>query len=510
MPPACAAAQDVTADTTAQPEPVSVSLEGWPAETFPLPPSFAPELPTGRESLRFAPGWRDPSTEDFWSYAFVMWIDEPEPDAARVEILLESYYNGLMNAFAGDKDISHTPARVAVTRTGPNRFDATMHLIDAFATFKPMDLRLKVVTDAGSDQDSMLQVRLSPQPETHRIWVDLQTAIDTILSQDGTPAARAHAETPDPLASLAHLVNGAWRLGIGSEYFQLDTWRWGPGGHSLLGDTTNSKGDGETTSGVRRVLYWHPGEQQLRQLAFSRGGLLWESPLKIGTNPASFDGTLFYPNEPTRSLQVHWVFDTPDSYASTLTETLPDRADPVFLARWEYARQGPDESPKRPDAAPEPKPARYLSALTPFIGRAWNAAFDRPESDPFNTELTLARIPHTEAVYARITAAGTDPTPLLDAYCFYHPKTRDLRCLALSRDGSLYEGTVRELANSRLQCTLTHITDDAGEAAHSTPLVITLELATDGSLHARSATPDGTERTVPFTPKAKHDTAQDN
>lgn len=70
-------------------QPDAVSLDAWQAETFALPPAFAPELPAGAESLRFAPGWRDPSAENFWSYAFVMWIDEPAPDAARIGDLLE-------------------------------------------------------------------------------------------------------------------------------------------------------------------------------------------------------------------------------------------------------------------------------------------------------------------------------------------------------------------------------------------------------------------------------------
>lgn len=105
----------------------AVSLEGWQAETFALPPGFAPNLPAGTESLRFAPGWRDPSAVGFWSYAFVMWIDEAAPDAAHIEDLLKRYYNGLMTAFAAGKDISSTPAQVDVVRNAhtdddpPNR-----------------------------------------------------------------------------------------------------------------------------------------------------------------------------------------------------------------------------------------------------------------------------------------------------------------------------------------------------------------------------------------------------
>ncbi len=164
----------------------AVSLEGWKSETFPLPPAFAPELPTGTESLRFAPGWRDRKAEGFWSYAIVMWINEPAPDAARIHNLLEKYYNGLMDAFAADKKkgISGTPVRVDVVRTAPNHFEARMHLIDAFATFEPIDLRLLVESVAQTDASSVVRIQVSPQPKEHAIWRSLNAAVASIPSPD--------------------------------------------------------------------------------------------------------------------------------------------------------------------------------------------------------------------------------------------------------------------------------------------------------------------------------------
>jgi hypothetical protein len=180
-------------------QPDAVSLEGWQAETFALPPGFAPELPTGTESLRFAPGWRDPSAEGFWSYAFVMWIDEPVPDAARIDDLLEKYYNGLMTAFAAGKgkDISSTPARVDVVgaRTSPNHYEARMHLIDAFATFEPIDLRVLIDTVAETDARSIVRIQISPQSQEHPIWRSLNAAIASIPPRDGAPYAK-----PDDMA----------------------------------------------------------------------------------------------------------------------------------------------------------------------------------------------------------------------------------------------------------------------------------------------------------------------
>lgn len=163
-------------------EPDPVSLEGWASETFALPPGFAPGLPTGAESLRFSPGWRDPSAEGFWSYAFVMWIDEPVPDAERIDELLESYYTGLMSAFAAgkDKDIGGDHVRVEVTPTSPNHYEAHMRLIDAFATFEPIELRVVINTVAESDARAALRIKISPQPAAHGIWRSLEAAIASI------------------------------------------------------------------------------------------------------------------------------------------------------------------------------------------------------------------------------------------------------------------------------------------------------------------------------------------
>ena len=179
---ACATPLEVVDDVPVAHEPDAISLEGWASETITLPPGFAPELPNGVEELRFAPGWRDPSSDGFWSYAIVMWIDEPAPDAARIDELLENYYDGLISAVAGDgdKSVGSDPAQVDVRRTAPNHFEAQIHLIDTFTTFEPMDLRVMVDTVTEAEGHSALHIQASPQPEEHAIWRSLEAAIAAI------------------------------------------------------------------------------------------------------------------------------------------------------------------------------------------------------------------------------------------------------------------------------------------------------------------------------------------
>ena len=167
------------------PQDSPVSLEGWASESFALPPDFAPQLPTGTESLRFAPGWRDPNSENFWSYAFVMSIDEPAADGTRVKELLELYYDGLMSVFASNrgKEASIKPTRVTVRSAAQNHYEATMHLIDAFATFEPVDIHVQIKTLTGTGEHSFVYIKVSKQPYEHEIWRSLQAAIDDIQSQ---------------------------------------------------------------------------------------------------------------------------------------------------------------------------------------------------------------------------------------------------------------------------------------------------------------------------------------
>lgn len=182
----------------------STSLDDWASETFALPPGFAPELPAGIESLRFAPGWRDPSSENFWSYCFVMSIDEPAPDATRIDELLEAYYNGLMLVFAGnrDKDIGSEPVQVEVTRTTENHYEAKMHTIDAFATFEPVDIRVVVETVADTDEHSFVRIQVSRQPKEHEIWRSLEAAVTSIGFPDDASGDKNDVEAAISLEVL--------------------------------------------------------------------------------------------------------------------------------------------------------------------------------------------------------------------------------------------------------------------------------------------------------------------
>ncbi|MCA9307109.1 MAG: hypothetical protein KDA16_11280 [Phycisphaerales bacterium] len=403
------------------------SLENWASETFALPPGFAPDMPSGSESLRFAPGWRTPEAEGFWSYAFVMTIEEAEPDLDRVESLLETYYTGLMSAFAGDRNISAVPVRVELERIGDGRYAGEMNLVDAFATFEPKVLRVMADTAGVSDARSTVAIRVSAQPEGHAIWRMLEAAIADIHASLGA----------DPLARFAHLVGGEWRLGLPGGKWQIDRWVWGPGERSMRSRTFNSQGDGETTCGVWRVMYWHPGRGRIETLNLQWQGMAGTGVIAMEGDATRNDFELFY-DEPNphlrnsaqvRPLVLDWEFEGKDLYRLRLREL--ERGEMLVLAEWAYARSG--ELTAMPKSAHEaPAEVRHLEELAGLAGRGWVSGDGLVDG-------RVDWIAYTEALFARFKIDGG----AVEAHVYVHPVTDRVMILALTETGGVYEGEAR-------------------------------------------------------------------
>src|SRR5215210_3056720 len=59
----------------------------WTIERFLIPIAFAPQIQyKGVEDIRFAPGWANVKSEEYWSYAFLWWLDgSPETNSQIIE-----------------------------------------------------------------------------------------------------------------------------------------------------------------------------------------------------------------------------------------------------------------------------------------------------------------------------------------------------------------------------------------------------------------------------------------
>src|SRR3954454_16520002 len=87
-------------DATTWIPPYSLSIpKQWNVERFSLPADFAPAMTyKGVEDLRFTPGWGDSTSQEYWSYAYLWWMEGTSPiDAVTLQDNLKALYSGLVN-----------------------------------------------------------------------------------------------------------------------------------------------------------------------------------------------------------------------------------------------------------------------------------------------------------------------------------------------------------------------------------------------------------------------------
>lgn len=138
---------------TAQ-EPVSLYQEAppdWRAEVIPFPLSFAPEIPLkGIEELRFAPDMLQPSSETYFTYTFLWWLDGEQPiTAADLERHLLVYYQGLYRAVSKTQDHDASGFTVEVQPTSQDekaahQFVGLINWADPFVTEQELELHLRI------------------------------------------------------------------------------------------------------------------------------------------------------------------------------------------------------------------------------------------------------------------------------------------------------------------------------------------------------------------------------
>ncbi|HWU86592.1 MAG TPA: hypothetical protein VN253_04930 [Kofleriaceae bacterium] len=116
---------------------------GWRTEVIPFPLDFAPTIAhRGAEVLRFPPGFLDPTSGNYWSYAFLWRTEDPaQLDAAALGAELTAYFRGLIDAVDEQKRVQARDEIVArAAPAGAGRFQVTAHVFDAFKTAAPLDL----------------------------------------------------------------------------------------------------------------------------------------------------------------------------------------------------------------------------------------------------------------------------------------------------------------------------------------------------------------------------------
>lgn len=190
----CAAACD--AETPAPPSSPAVRSatgfdwpvpEGWKHETIPFPLDFAPGLPFhGVEELRFAPGFFEPDSTTFWSYAFVWWLEDPPNfDAPSISAVLREYFAGLALEVGKDKyPMDPEWFRVELesrTEEGRTILVGQAYTYDAFVTGEKIVLNVEArLQDCPRAGRRAITFLLSPKQLDDPVWDDLKACESTL------------------------------------------------------------------------------------------------------------------------------------------------------------------------------------------------------------------------------------------------------------------------------------------------------------------------------------------
>jgi hypothetical protein len=157
--------------------------KGWDIERFLIPIVFAPSIQyKGVEDIRFTPGWSKKDTKEYWSYAFLWYLDSVQKfDSKIIEKNLIAYYTGLAtinvdkSKVAADKIVTVKASLKKRKLEAPDAqtFDGTVEILD-FLTLKPISLNLLIHIRYCRDQNKTFVFHeVSPQPYTDNVWQSL-------------------------------------------------------------------------------------------------------------------------------------------------------------------------------------------------------------------------------------------------------------------------------------------------------------------------------------------------
>jgi hypothetical protein len=153
------------------------SPANWGVERFPIPIGFAPQIPyKGVEDIRFTPGWAKAASDEFWSYAFLWYLEgDVKTDAKIIENNLQQYYHGLITANGIDTSnaVITTFKEIAKDTHDVKTFNGTIQMFDYMAK-QTIVINCKVhVKICKNKTKTFIFYELSPKPLSHIVWQSL-------------------------------------------------------------------------------------------------------------------------------------------------------------------------------------------------------------------------------------------------------------------------------------------------------------------------------------------------
>jgi hypothetical protein len=333
----------------------------------------------------------------------------------------------------------------------------------------------------------------------------LATQTTNAYAQDTNPSempTNQPATPPEQMSNFARMEAGKWQLGT----VHASTWEWGPGHHSIHAHTVGSDADANPWRALV-IYYWHPDHAQIHSLSFhpdipgiGRG---------VGEGTFEFDGenaiasvNLHQPRA-RRTLASRWTFKDPDNYHEVLLED--NGQGQVPLAEWDYVRSMEQSAPPLHAPAKMPTPSKNIQAFVPLLGQWESREDDRGE---ILVHANFVWMEYLDVVALRVEGGSKpdDHDHLLNAYFYHHVGTNELRCLALSASGGVYEGRVTVLKDHDLELDLTRYKGETDERR-----LVRFDFESDGTLRTRQWSIADNDRALMFdvthqrTPKPQED-----
>ena len=169
------------------------TIKGWDVERFLIPISFAPSIPyKGVEDIRFTPGWAQKTSNEYWSYAFLWYLDgKVALDAKTIENNLKAYYTGLIKVNSDSSKIAGKffPVTSSIkSRTTEKEdlktFEGSVTMLD-YMSKQPITLNvvIHIRSCAGKDKTFVFH-EISPMhysdevwKRLHQLWVNFKCSI---------------------------------------------------------------------------------------------------------------------------------------------------------------------------------------------------------------------------------------------------------------------------------------------------------------------------------------------
>lgn len=239
-----------------------------------------------------------------------------------------------------------------------------------------------------------------------------------------------------PMSQFERLTSGEWRMKSvgGSQFFE--TWRYGPGGHSVRKFTHGvNLHDNNRPWREVEVFFWNPVEKKVNLIGFS--------PFMSGVGRGSIDlkpgrfESRFELNQggDIRKLGHEIAFQGKDMFQETLYESV--NGQPYVVGnQWNHVWSKAVTPVPVLNSPETPKPTGAQTILAAFAGKAWQGTSPVKGIGTYRTDFEW--IPYANVMNIRSTFKPVNAGRMsrYDLYLYQIPSAVEVQAFALFNDGS--------------------------------------------------------------------------